>query len=80
MFDAAILSWHFDIRPPRWADTLSLARAVDGIHVSNSLKAACERWGIGKKGTEVVDALGKRREDFTPEDLAQYGEYCKNDC
>jgi len=80
MFDAAILSWHFDIRPPRWADTLSLARAVDGIHVSNSLKAACERWGVGKKGTEVVDALGKRREDFTPEDLAQYGEYCKNDC
>ena len=80
MFDAAILSWHFDIRPPRWTDTLSLARAVDGIHVSNSLKAACERWKIGKKGTEVVDALGKRREDFTPEDLAQYGEYCKNDC
>ena len=80
MFDAAILSWHFDIRPPRWTDTLSLARAVDGVHVSNSLKAACERWKIGKKGTEVVDALGKRREDFTPDDLAQYGEYCKNDC
>ena len=80
MFDAAILSWHFDIRPPRWADTLSLARAVGGIHVSNSLKSACERWGVGEKGTEVVDALGKRREDFTPEDLAQYGEYCKNDC
>ena len=80
MFDAAILSWHFDIRPPRWTDTLSLARAVDGVHVSNSLKAACERWGVGKKGTEVVDAIGKRREDFTSEDLAQYGEYCKNDC
>ena len=80
MFDAAILNWHFDIRPPRWVDTLSLARAVDGIYVSNSLKAACERWDVGKKGTEVVDALGKRREDFTSEDLAQYGEYCKNDC
>ena len=80
MFDAAILNWHFEIRPSRWVDTLSLARAVDGIHVSNSLKAACERWEVGKKGTEVVDALGKRREDFTPEDLAQYGEYCKNDC
>ena len=80
MFDAAILNWHFEIRPPRWIDTLSLARAVDGIYVSNSLKAACKRWGIGKKGTEVLDALGKRREDFTPEDLAQYGEYCKNDC
>ena len=80
MFDAAILNWHFEIRPSRWVDTLSLARAVDGIHVSNSLKAACERWGVGKKGTEVIDAIGKKREDFTPEDLAQYGEYCKNDC
>ncbi len=80
MFDAAILNWHFEIRPPRWVDTLSLARAVDGIHVNNSLKAACERWKVGKKGTEVVDALGKRLEDFSPEDLAQYGEYCKNDC
>lgn len=80
MFDAAILNWHFDIKPKRWVDTLSLARAVDGTHVGNSLKVACERWGVGKKGTEVVDALGKRREDFAPEDLAQYGEYCKNDC
>ena len=80
MFDAAILNWHFELRPTRWIDTLSLARAVDGVYVSNSLKAACERWDIGKKGTEVLDAIGKRREDFTPEDLAQYGEYCKNDC
>tara|TARA_R110002167_G_scaffold50447_4_gene146750 strand:- start:161 stop:2002 length:1842 start_codon:yes stop_codon:yes gene_type:complete len=80
MFDAAILNWHFEIRPKRWIDTLSLARAVDGVHVSNSLKATCERRNIGKKGTEVLDAIGKRREDFTPEDLAQYGEYCKNDC
>ena len=79
-FDAAILNWHFGIKPRRWLDTLSLARAVDGIYVSNSLKAACERWDLGVKGTEVLDAIGKRREDFTPEDLAQYGEYCKNDC
>ena len=80
MFDAAILNWHFGIKPRRWLDTLSLARAADGIYVSNSLKAACERWNLGAKGTEVLDAIGKRREDFTPEDLAQYGEYCKNDC
>jgi len=29
-FDMAILNWHFDIRPKRIADTLSMARALDG--------------------------------------------------
>jgi len=80
MFDAAILSWVFDIRPAKWVDTLSLARAVDGLEVGNSLKAAALRYGLGVKGTEVVEALGKCRADFTPEALRLYGEYCKNDC
>jgi hypothetical protein len=80
MFDAAILSWIFDIRPYMWVDTLSLARAVDGLEVSGSLKAAAERYGLGVKGTEVVNALALRRQDFHPEQLARYGEYCKNDC
>ena len=34
---------------------------------------------MGVKGTEVVAAEGKRRKDFTKEELAAYGEYCKND-
>ena len=80
MFDAAILSWIFDIRPYMWCDTLSLARAIDGLEVSGSLKAASERHGLGAKGDEVVNAMGKRRLDFSEEELARYGEYCKNDC
>jgi hypothetical protein len=80
MFDAAILTWVFQIKPVAWFDTLSAARAIDGIEVSGSLKACAERYGIGEKGTEVVAALGKRRVHFTKEELAQYGEYCKNDC
>jgi len=80
MFDAAILSWVYDIRPHMWCDTLSLARAIDGLEVSGSLKMAAARHGLGVKGEEVVNAMGKRRLDFSEEELARYGEYCKNDC
>lgn len=80
MFDAAILSWIFGIKPNMWIDTLSLARAIDGLEVSGSLKAASERYGLGVKGDEVINALGKRRQDFAPEELQRYGAYCRNDC
>jgi DNA polymerase len=36
-------------------------------------------YGLGQKGTEVIDALGKRRQDFAPADLYRYGDYCIND-
>jgi DNA polymerase len=79
MFDMAILNWHFDIRPKMIADTLSMLRAIDGPDAGNSLAKAAERYGLGVKGDEVVNALGKGRLDFTPEELARYGEYCIND-
>jgi len=79
MFDMAILNWRYDIRPKRIADTLSMLRAIDGPHAGNSLAKAVERYGLGEKGTEVINALGKRRLDFTDEDLERYGEYCIND-
>jgi len=79
MFDAAILNWHFDIRPKMIADTLSMLRAIDGPDAGNSLAKAAERYELGVKGTEVVNALGKGRLDFTAEELNRYGEYCIND-
>jgi|TARA_R110000744_G_scaffold35147_1_gene81634 DNA polymerase I-like protein with 3'-5' exonuclease and polymerase domains len=79
MFDMAILNWRFGIRPKRIADTLSMARAIHGTQVGGSLKALAEHYGIGKKGTEIVNALGKHREDFSVEDLEAYAGYCKND-
>lgn len=80
MFDMAILNWHFDIRPKRIADTLSMARALHGAEANSlSLAALSEFYGIGHKGNEVVHALGKRRLDFTKDELARYGEYCSND-
>lgn len=41
MFDMAILSWHFDIKPKMIADTLSMSRAIHAIEVGGSLKALC---------------------------------------
>ena len=79
MFDMAILNWHFDIRPKRIVDTLSMARALHTIEVGGSLAALVEYYELGAKGTEVVNALGKRRLDFDAESMARYGEYCKND-
>jgi len=79
LFDATILSWRFDIHPKVIADTLSMARAKHGVEVGGSLAKLAEFYQIGVKGTEVINALGKRRLDFTPEDLARYGEYCCND-
>jgi len=79
LFDGAILSWRFGIEPRGWLDTLCMGRAVHGVEVGGSLKALAERYRLGEKGTEVVNALGKRLVDFTEEELARYGDYCIND-
>ena len=79
MFDGAIASWIFGITPRAYTDTLCIARAVDGLEVSASLHALAERYDLGIKGTAVSDALGKKREDFSQEELSRYGDYCIND-
>lgn len=79
IFDMAILNWHYDIRPFAIADTLSMARAVHGIEVGNSLGKLVEFYGLGKKGDDTTWAINLRREDFTEQQLAQYGAYCIND-
>lgn len=79
MFDGAILSWVFDVHPRMYTDTLCIARALHGVEVGGSLRALSERYEIGAKGTEVLNALGKRRADFTDEQLSLYGDYCIND-
>ena len=78
-FDAAILSWIYDIHPLGLFDTMSMGQVLHGLTQSVSLANLSTLYGIGEKGTEVLDALGKHRTDFHPNDLAQYGEYCKND-
>jgi DNA polymerase len=78
-FDGAILNWEYGIKARGYLDTLCMARAVHGVEAGGSLKVLAERYQLGEKGTEVLDALGKYRKDFSRAELMQYGEYCKND-
>jgi DNA polymerase I-like protein with 3'-5' exonuclease and polymerase domains len=79
LFDGCILAWHFGLKPKLYLDTLSMARAIHGVEAGGSLKVLAERYALGVKGTDVDEAIGLGRADFTPKHLAQYGEYCKND-
>jgi DNA polymerase len=78
-FDGAILAWEYNIHAKGYLDTLCMARAIHGVEAGGSLKALAERYQLGVKGTEVNDALGKRRHAFMPHELEQYGKYCIND-
>lgn len=78
-FDGAILGWRFGIKPKLWLDTLSMARPEHAVTVGGSLKNLAAKFHLGEKGTEVVDAMGKRRKDFTPAQINAYGNYCIND-
>lgn len=79
VFDGAILSWHYFIEPKLWLDTLSMARPLHNVSVGGSLKALVAHYDLGAKGDEVVNAIGKRRKDFSPEELSRYASYCVND-
>ena len=78
-FDGTILAWIFNIIPEVYIDTLCMARAIHGINVGGSLAHLAAMYQLGEKGTEVLDAKGKRLEDFLPHQLHSYGGYCKND-
>jgi hypothetical protein len=78
-FDGAILSWKMGIRPKLWLDTLSMARPEYKVTVGGSLAALTKYFRLGEKGTEVVQALGKHRLAFSPQELAAYMDYCAND-
>ncbi|RQH06604.1 DNA polymerase [Paraburkholderia dinghuensis] len=84
-FDALVLAWRFGIEPGRYVCTLSMARALGIDHTAGASLAAladllrAQGYDIPRKGDEVVRAKGKRRADFTPDELAAYGAYCRND-
>jgi len=79
LFDGAILAWTFGIESALYMDTLCMARAIHGVDAGGSLAALVERYQLGQKGTEVINALGKKRKDFDDADLSRYGDYCVND-
>ena len=78
-FDGAILDWLYGVKPMVWADTLGMSRALYPHDKAHSLKAQAERMGVGVKGEEVLNAIGKRYADFYDAELARYAAYCIND-
>lgn len=78
MFDGAILAWRFGIKPAVWLDTLSMARAMFGLK-GNSLALLASRYNLHEKGTYVVNMMGKRRNDMSPDEFKQYADYCLHD-
>jgi hypothetical protein len=79
-FDGLILSHHYGLTPGLNLDTLGMARALHGANGRLSLAQLCKRYGLEDKGDEVLNARGKHYADFTPEQLAKYGEYSCGDC
>ena len=78
-FDGFICTQRLGLKPKMWMDTLSMARMHYPYLMSHSLKNMAEHLGIGQKGTQVESYMGYRREDFTTDELADYGGYCDND-
>jgi len=78
-FDGAILNWRYGVNPQVWADTLGMSRALYPHDKAHSLKAQALRMGVGIKGDEVLNAIGKRYADFYDVELARYALYCIND-
>jgi DNA polymerase len=77
-FDSLILTERYGIRPRAYACTLQMARALHAGKQAKSLEKMCELYGLPPKGKEVLKAVDKRREDFSPYELAEYGAYCGN--
>jgi hypothetical protein len=76
-FDVSILEWRYGVRPCFIFDTLSMARALRGVEVGNSLMKLAEDFGLPPKGKAVYSTDGL--EEITPEIERELAEYCKHD-
>ena len=76
-FDIAILSWVYGVHPCFIFDTLSMARALRGVEVGNSLAKLASDFGLPPKGTAVYSTDGLVQ--LTPKIEAELAEYCAHD-
>jgi len=78
----AILEWKFGINPKKYFCTMLAARALVRPFTNRgsvSLSTVADYFGIGVKGTEVLQAIGMRLADFHPAQLKSYANYCVKD-
>jgi DNA polymerase len=76
-FDGSILEWEYDTHPCFIFDTLSMARALRGVEVGNSLARLASAFGLPDKGTAVYSTEGRTK--LSPALEAELAEYCKHD-
>lgn len=76
-FDAAILSFIYGVQPCFIFDSLSMARALRGVEVGNSLAKLAEAYGLPPKGRAVHSTDG--RDEITPEIEKELADYCAHD-
>ncbi len=72
-FDVSIMEWKYNARPCFIFDTLSMARALRGVEVGNSLAKLAGDFGLPPKGTAVYSTNGLvELTDKIEEELAAY--------
>ena len=76
-FDVSIMEWVYAVHPAFIFDTLSMARALRGVEVGNSLAKLAGDFGLSPKGTAVYSTNGLvELTDKLEEELA---DYCAHD-
>ena len=76
-FDVSILCWRYGIAPAFIFDTLSMARALRGVEVGNSLAKLAGDFGLPEKGKAVHNTNGLI--ELPPDVEFELAEYCKHD-
>ena len=76
-FDIAILAWRYSCQPAFIFDSLSMARALRGVEVGNSLAKLASDFALPPKGNAVYSTDGLTELDKAVE--GELAEYCKHD-
>jgi len=76
-FDISILEWVYDWHPSFIFDSLSMARALRGVEVGNSLMKLAQDFGLPPKGTAVYNTNGYT--ELTPAMEKELADYCAHD-
>lgn len=77
-FDVAILAWVYGAKPCFIFDSLSMARALRGVEVGNSLAKLAEEFGLPPKGAAVYSTNGML-DALSPEIEKELADYCAHD-
>ena len=76
-FDVSILSWKYNVTPAFIFDTLSMARALRGVEVGNSLAKLASDYFLPPKGTAVHSTDGL--DSISWEVEKELADYCAHD-